>query len=56
MYDEFGITNEFAAEEEKEKISQTEEYKLMENFPSKNSIKVIDGILVVKLEEKIKLY
>ena len=56
LYDEFGITNEFATEEEKEKISQTEEYKLMENFPSKNSIKVIDGILVVKLEEKIKLY
>lgn len=39
------------SQKKKEEIMNSVEYSQMEDFPSKNSIKVIDGIIVVKLSD-----
>ena len=50
LKEEFGIKNEFATDEEMEEIYNTEEYKKMKEFPDEESVKVINNVLVVKLE------
>lgn len=54
LKEEFGIKNEFATDEEMEEIYETEEYKEMKEFPDKTSVRVINNIMVVKLEENVK--
>ena len=51
LKEEFGIKNEFATNEEIEKVCVTDEYKEMKNFPDKESVKFINNIMVIKLEE-----
>lgn len=50
--DYMGMTIKLCNEEEYLKIIKTEEYKKMDVFPYDNSVKMIDGILVVKIEEE----
>lgn len=50
LKEEFGIKNEIATDEEMEKIYNTDEYKRMKEFPNKDSVKVINNIMVIKLE------
>ena len=48
----YGLDIEICTPEVYQKIVTGEEYKKMENFPAKESIKIIDGIIVVKLSEQ----
>ena len=41
----------YCDDETREKIKNTYEFKMMKDFPSKDSVKVIDGIVVVRLSE-----
>lgn len=50
IYLHFNI--EEAGESKKEEISQSEEFAKMPVFPAEDSVKVINGVLVVKLDEK----
>ena len=40
---------ELVSEEDSKEVLETEEYKNMKCYPKKDSIKVINGIVVVKL-------
>ena len=44
---EFGVYLNRATDEERDKIKDSKEYNDMKSYPEKNSIKIIDGILVV---------
>lgn len=50
LKEEFGIPNELATDEEMKEIYKTDEYKKMKEFPDKESIKLINNVIVVKLE------
>jgi len=45
------MPNELATDEEIEEICKMEEYKEMKVFPNKESVKFINNIIVIKLEE-----
>ena len=45
-----GLVFETPTEEQIEKIKSTEEYETLEEFPSENAIKVIDGVIVVRID------
>ena len=45
-----GVTIELVADEEMERIYETEEYRELNSFPAEGSMKVVDGILYVKTE------
>ena len=45
----FGVEYTMCSEEEYNEILETEEFQMMSNFPEENSIKVINGVMVVKL-------
>lgn len=47
----FGYSIDFATKEEMEKIQQSKEYKEMDTWPAKDSIRVFDNIVVVKFED-----
>ena len=47
IYNQFGVELIRATEEEREKVIKTKEYKKMGSYPENNSIKIIDGLLVV---------
>lgn len=51
LKEEFGMPNELATDEEIEEICKMEEYKEMKVFPNKESVKFINNIIVIKLEE-----
>jgi len=42
------------SEEESNKLKENEEVKKMKSFPSSDSCKIIDGIMIIKLSEKIQ--
>ena len=44
---EFGVYLNRATDEERDKIKGSKEYNNMKSYPEKDSIKIIDGILVV---------
>lgn len=45
-----GVTIELVSDEEMERIYRTKEYKELNSFPKDGSMKVVDGILYIKLE------
>ncbi|AIY06213.1 hypothetical protein Plano_2248 [Planococcus sp. PAMC 21323] len=50
MQNHFGVTYKFASEQEYKDITASKEYANMESWPAKNAIRVINDILVVKLQ------
>lgn len=48
----FGVQLEDAGDERAAQLRQTEEYKDMPVYPAKDSVKVIDGTIVIKLPEQ----
>ena len=46
---QFGVELKRATDEERENVINTAEYKKMSNYPTKDSIKLINGIIVVKI-------
>lgn len=51
IYEYIGVNINLAIDSERDKIYETEEYKNMKNYPEKDSIKVINDIIVVKLSD-----
>ncbi len=49
LYEYAGVNMELVSEEDSKEVLETEEYKNMKCYPKKDSIKVINGIVVVKL-------
>lgn len=49
----FGLEFETPTEEEIQAMKKTDEYQTMEMFPSVNAVKVIDDIVVVKLDDVV---
>lgn len=47
----FGYSLDVATQEEMERIQQSKEYKEMDTWPAKGSIKVFDNIVVVKFQD-----
>lgn len=47
----FGRGFSIATADEKAAITETEEYQTMSAYPAKNSVKVINGLIVIKLSE-----
>lgn len=51
VYEYIGVNINLATDQERDKICETEEYKSMKNYPEKDSIKIINDIVVVKLSD-----
>ena len=49
LYEYEGVNMKLVGEEERKEILESEEYKNMNRYPEKDSIKVIDGTVIVKL-------
>ena len=49
----FGIKFETPSEEEVTKLKKAPEYKELQMFPSINSVKVIDDIIVVRMDDSV---
>lgn len=51
IYEYVGVNIQLATDEARDKIYEEAEYKNMKNYPEKGSIKIINGIVVVKLSD-----
>jgi|GEM_PF-585602 len=50
MQNHFGVTYKFVSEQEYQEIAASESFAEMDAWPSKNAVRIIDDIVVVKLE------
>ena len=51
LYEYEGVNMKLVSESESSEILETEEFKTMKHYPEKNSIKVINNTVVVKLSD-----